>query len=337
MNRLFIFIYLGLVNPFLTAQELAFPTENRALLRGGGPDFYQYVEREFEGIKSQPWQGGQYGFVRNPRRSNGRLVYTRFHEGIDIAPLRRDAGGEPLDVVVSVDAGQVVYATASGARSGYGKYVVVEHNWGGSPYYSLYAHLNRIDVKIGQSIARGAHLGLLGYTGSGIDRVRAHLHFEINLLLNTNFEDWHSEFFPNDPNHHGIFNGLNLAGIDVGAFYLARDTNPSLDLPTFLLGRTSFFTVRIPAPNGLQILKRYPWMTGGRKESPTKTWDLAFEASGLPLRAVPSPVTIGAAEVVAVSSSGVPHRYMTRDLVEGAGRDGKLSDAGKRLIALLAR
>src|SRR5437773_4527212 len=79
--------------------DLALPTDNDAIFHGGGPDFYQYVERDYRGEKSTPWEGGQYGFVRDPEQTRAGVVYTRFHEGIDIRCLHRDERGEPLDEV----------------------------------------------------------------------------------------------------------------------------------------------------------------------------------------------------------------------------------------------
>src|ERR1700732_2463796 len=77
--------------------NLVLPTDNDALFRGDGPAFYQYVERDYHGEKSKPWEGGQYGFVRDPIETGAGIIYTRFHEGIDIRSLQRDAGGEPVD------------------------------------------------------------------------------------------------------------------------------------------------------------------------------------------------------------------------------------------------
>ena len=48
------------------ALDLVLPTDNDALFHGGGPEFYQYIERDYNGVKTTPWQGGQYGFVRDP-------------------------------------------------------------------------------------------------------------------------------------------------------------------------------------------------------------------------------------------------------------------------------
>ncbi|MDQ6861282.1 MAG: M23 family peptidase, partial [Verrucomicrobiota bacterium] len=89
--------------------NLALPTENDALFHGGGAAFYQYIVRDFKGVKTTPWEGGQYGFVRNPVETPSGFVYTRFHEGIDIRPLRRDAAGEPLDPVRAIADGAVAY------------------------------------------------------------------------------------------------------------------------------------------------------------------------------------------------------------------------------------
>ena len=74
--------------------NLVLPTDNDALLRGDGPAFYQYIERDYHGEKSTPWEGGRYGFVRNPVETSEGIVYTRLHEGIDIRCLHRSARGE---------------------------------------------------------------------------------------------------------------------------------------------------------------------------------------------------------------------------------------------------
>src|ERR1700686_4815869 len=89
--------------------DLALPTDNDAIFRGGGPDFYQYVERDYRGEKSTPWEGGQYGFVRDTEQTRAGVVYTRFHEGIDSACLHRHERGEPLDEVRAIADGKVVY------------------------------------------------------------------------------------------------------------------------------------------------------------------------------------------------------------------------------------
>ncbi len=143
--------------------NLTLPTNNDGLLRGDGPAFYQYIDRDYKGEKSTPWEGGRYGFVRNPRETSAGVVYTRMHEGVDIRPLERDASGEPLDAVRAIAPGTVVHASQTAGFSNYGRYVVVEHRWDGCSYYSLYGHLASTAVQVGQSVARGEPAACSGY------------------------------------------------------------------------------------------------------------------------------------------------------------------------------
>ncbi|PYK18353.1 MAG: hypothetical protein DME55_06990 [Verrucomicrobia bacterium] len=139
MNRLLTATFFTLVLIRSTAMaenqilDLALPTDNDALFSGGGAAFYQYIERNFKGVKSTPWEGGQYGFVRDPTDTAGGVVYTRFHEGIDIKPLHRDAHGEPLDEIHAIADGKVVHVNSVPGYSNYGKYIVIEHRWGTRP------------------------------------------------------------------------------------------------------------------------------------------------------------------------------------------------------------
>src|SRR5947207_14238504 len=85
--------------------DLVLPTDNDALFSGGGPAFYQYIERNYKGVKSTPWEGGQYGFVRDHVETSAGMSSTRFHEGIDIRPLHRDPHVEALDEVRDIGCG----------------------------------------------------------------------------------------------------------------------------------------------------------------------------------------------------------------------------------------
>ena len=58
----------------LQAALFDWPTENRALLEGRPQDFYMYVNRNFEGEETTPWEGGSFGFVRGPHRSFFRFL-----------------------------------------------------------------------------------------------------------------------------------------------------------------------------------------------------------------------------------------------------------------------
>ena len=106
-------------------------------------------------------------------------------------------------------------------------------SWQGGPVYSLYAHLSSISVKAGQKINLGETLGKLGYTGNGINRERAHLHLELGVMFCSNFTPWHDKYF-SDANHHGNYNGMNIAGLDVASFLIAKNKNQALTIPEFV-------------------------------------------------------------------------------------------------------
>lgn len=318
-----------------TGLNLALPTDNSALFSGGGAEFYQYIIRDFKGVKTTPWQGGQYGFVRNPVDTAAGRMYTRFHEGIDIRPVRRDANGEPLDQVRAIAEGKVVHVNLVPGYSNYGKYVVVEHRWGGADYYSLYGHLASTAVTPGARVERGAVLGILGYTGDGLGRARAHVHLELNLLLSRQFAGWHSATSKNDPNRHGIYNGINLTGMNVAALYLALRKQPSLTIPEFLGREEVAYKVLLPPSKSFDLPQRYPWMLKGAPDAAPAAWEVSFTKSGIPVKIAPSDKPVNAPQVSYFKKSGANYAYVTRGALTGSGNRATLSDSGRRLMHLL--
>src|SRR3954469_1910979 len=264
--------------------NLVFPTDNDALLRGDGPAFYQYIERDYHGEKSTPWEGGRYGFVRNPVETSAGIIYTRLHEGMDIKPLQRDARGEPLDAVRAIAPGVVVHANPVAGWSNYGRYVVVEHRFDGCKYYSLYGHLNSISVHDGQHVQQRDQLGVMGHTGEGLNQARAHVHLELNLMLSRQFESWHDTFFKNDPNHHGLYNGLNLAGIDIARLYLALQKRPGLTIPEFLADEETLYRVLVPSSYSVGLMKSYPWRLRENPPGDPASWEVSVNRAGVPLK-----------------------------------------------------
>ncbi|MFR9789899.1 M23 family metallopeptidase [Streptomyces sp. MB22_4] len=82
--------------------------------------------------------------------------------------------------VFAVHGGTVVKAGPNGAGDGpaYGNAVVIRHENG---VYSQYAHLSRVDVRVGQTVRTGQHIALSGSTGNSTG---PHLHFEIRQTPN---------------------------------------------------------------------------------------------------------------------------------------------------------
>ncbi len=315
--------------------DLALPTENEALYHGGGAEFYQHIARDYQGVKTTPWQGGQYGFVRNPVRTSDGMVYTRFHEGIDIRPVRRDARGEPLDEVRAIAAGTVVYTNLVPGFSNYGNYVVIEHRWGGSPYFSLYGHLSSISAHAGDRIGRSEVIGIMGYTGEGLNQERAHVHLELNLMLSRQFEEWHRKFYPADPNRHGLYNGINLMGLDIARLYLALRKRPTLTISEFLAQEETFYRVQVPASNHFDLARFYPWMVEASTNTEARSWEVSFNRAGLPLKLALRSSGVTEPQLVHVKKRSIDYSYLTRGQIGGRGEIATLTDSGKRLMRLL--
>jgi hypothetical protein len=316
---------------------LRLPTENNQLFGKGGAAFFQAVERNFRNKTTYPWEGGRFGYVRNPIETAHGIVFMRFHEGIDIAPMRRDIEGNPLDPVMAVDGGRVVFVNTDPAKSNYGIYVVVEHRWGDGPFYSLYGHLAAAQVNGGEEVVAGQTLGRMGYTGSGAVKLRAHLHFEINLLLNPHFDQWYAQQ-PNftEPNWHGIYNGLNLFGMNVEQLYLACRQNPALDCVAFLRSQPCVFTVRFPADGPLPLLEMYPWLLQGNPLAQGQGgWELDLTGWGFPLALRSVSQKVGQATLVRMAPSQHPYEWSTRSMVTGKGKRAELSRVGVGYLQLL--
>jgi murein DD-endopeptidase MepM/ murein hydrolase activator NlpD len=327
-------LLVAIANLKAEAIELVLPTENDHLFRGELDRFYMYVDRTFEGEVTKAWEGGSFGLVRTPVRVNGDVLLTKFHEGIDIAPIKRDKAGNPLDLVMSITGGKVVHVSQIAGRSNYGRYVVVEHDLEQSKVYSLYAHLAEITVKVDDAVKAGSVLGRMGYTGAGINRTRAHLHLELGFMMSLNFEDWHKQNFAS-PNYHGNFNGINLAGVDVASFFLAYRENPNLSFSEFVLSRPVQFKVMVPAKKSdPEFLVRYPWMKR-QGDATVNSWEIGFTATGHVVSFTPSSRTVNQAVVSHIRPAEINQSYLTRGLISGNGNQVSLTREGSRLVSLI--
>jgi murein DD-endopeptidase MepM/ murein hydrolase activator NlpD len=273
--------------------------------------------------------------VRDPVETSAGLVYTRFHEGIDIRALHRDTRGEPLDEVRAIGDGKVVHTNLVPGYSNYGKYIVIEHRWDGSNYYSLYGHLSSIAVQSGDVVKRGQPIAVMGYTGTGLNQARAHLHLELNLILSHRFEAWHNASFKNDPNHNGIYNGLNLVGLDIARLYLALRKNPSLTIPEFLGTEETFYKVTLPKSRYFELQKLYPWMLTAATRNDKSSWEISFARSGLPLKIEPSDKHVTQPELSYVKKSSIDYSHLTRDAISGSGANAHFTDYGRQSMRLL--
>lgn len=89
----------------------------------------------------------------------------KFHEGIDFTA----AVGTPIYAT-----GDGVISEAEYNSGGYGNKIIINH---GYSYETVYAHLSKIKVKVGQRVKRGEIIGLMGNTGKS---TAPHLHYEVH-------------------------------------------------------------------------------------------------------------------------------------------------------------
>lgn len=331
MQRLLtVLLLLFCIAPCQAAQDLIYrlPTDNDALFRGDGAGFYMYCDRLFEGKKSQPWQAGGYGMVRNPfRASNGEILFSRMHEGIDIKPLRRDAAGEPLDIVRPVAPGIVVHANDKAGASNYGRYVVVAHQTPEGTIYSLYAHLSSVSCTVGQQVGTGNNLGVMGHSGVGLNRVRSHLHLELCLMINSTYD----RFCPAD-NRHGLYNGLNLAGFDAAPILSACREGEPLSLSRHFATLREHYRVRVPRLGTMDLLKRHPFLYKGKAGQQPASLDIVFTAEGVPIAVYPSEEVVNEPVVVSCRPMPTLQQNCTVNRVKNSSRDAALTASGKRYI-----
>lgn len=89
---------------------------------------------------------------------------NKMHEGVDLTARK----GTP---VYAAESGIVVIA--ANQYDGYGNKVVIDH---GNGYRTLYAHLNKLNVRRGQEVFLATKIGEVGNTGGSVSD---HLHYEV--------------------------------------------------------------------------------------------------------------------------------------------------------------
>ncbi|MEV7618119.1 M23 family metallopeptidase [Streptomyces sp. NPDC089799] len=119
------------------------------------------------------WTKPVAGYTLSATFGKGGNMWAHKHSGQDFAVPT----GTP---VKAAGAGTVVKAGPNGAGDGpaYGNAVVIKH---ANNTYSQYAHLSKIQVKIGQKVTAGKQIALSGNTGNSSG---PHLHFEIRTTPN---------------------------------------------------------------------------------------------------------------------------------------------------------
>lgn len=101
--------------------------------------------------------------------------YSTTHKAVDLVKAPSN-----LETIVAHSSGKVVFCQTghknkkgSTGNASYGNCVRIEH---GNGYSTLYAHLDKVYVKLGDFVTEGQEIGFMGNTGNSYG---AHLHFEV--------------------------------------------------------------------------------------------------------------------------------------------------------------
>ncbi|MCX6034435.1 MAG: M23 family metallopeptidase [Chloroflexi bacterium] len=157
------------------------------------------------------------------------------HSGIDLpAPL----GAE----VLAAGPGTVVWAgiglfssSSNDLNDPYGLAVAIRHDFGykDQPLYTIYAHMEKVLVIVGQWVNTGDVLGKVGETGVSTG---PHLHFEVRLGENAFLMTRNPELWVSPPEGYGVLVGrvmttygqrldsyeIQLKSLDTGKYYLVK-------------------------------------------------------------------------------------------------------------------
>lgn len=256
---------------------IVWPTPNDAFAKGGP------ISSFLQDAGSGDPESGGFGCVRS---SGGQ-----FHEGLDIKALAHDRAGEPIDDIYAAMDGVVRYINLSAGDSSYGRYIVMEHPDMTPAVYTLYAHLTRVapGIRVGSRVTRGTVIATMGHSAGGyaIPRQRAHLHFEIGLYVTENFQSWYDSKKFGSRNEHGVWNGMNLMGIDALDFLRQFRAKRVDNFQDYFAHAEVALKVRIATHRVPDFARRYPSLVTKPLPMTVDGWEIAFNWTGLPIALTP--------------------------------------------------
>ncbi|MEP6663652.1 MAG: M23 family metallopeptidase [Verrucomicrobiota bacterium] len=308
------------------------PTANRALFEKDGE------EKFFVGTTGKPWSSGTFGCVR----SGG----WQMHEGLDVRCWHRDKKGEPTDSVLATANGTVAYINRKAGLSNYGNYIVLRHSIDGLELYSLYAHLSaaREGLAVGAKVKAGEQIAVMGRTSNTRERIskeRAHVHFELDFLVNERFSGWYKKNFPGQRDDHGQWNGQNMIGLDPRTTLIsAHEFGDRFNLLGWVQRQTELCRV-IVRDTSFPWLKRYAPLVRSNsfaEKNGIAGYELALNFNGLPFQVIPRSAgeIKSKAKYSLVSVNETEYeKNPCRRLVTKRNGHWELASAGTRLLDLL--
>jgi murein DD-endopeptidase MepM/ murein hydrolase activator NlpD len=279
LGFLAVFLYLKIAYLSLVASsdrlQISWPTPNQAFVNGLG--YHAFLQKTGP---DKDFSSGAFGCVRN----NGH----KFHEGIDLSPIKSSWSGKAEDHVYAAMDGIIKYVNLNASSSAYGKYIVIEHEKFTPTLYTLYGHLDSVSfgLKSGSTVKVAQQIGLMGNTASyKIPLNRSHLHFELGIRLSDRFDSWYSRQMFKTKNNHGNFNGYNLAGIDPLLFYSSFQKVGFHHPAEYLESLPVILKILVPSQIIPDLLRRNPSLSSTySKNVHFNGWECWIGPYGIPLK-----------------------------------------------------
>lgn len=130
----------------------------------GGPQENKYPSKEASLDLKKDLNSSIFNFILPVLGINWGKLHSK--NAVDIAAACN------LDVVASAE-GLIIDLKDGGWNNGYGKYIKIEHP---NQTKTVYAHLNKINISLGDYVGQGQKIGEVGETG---EATGCHLHFEV--------------------------------------------------------------------------------------------------------------------------------------------------------------
>lgn len=259
---------------FANQFALAWPTPNPSFAKGLG--YHSFLQKTGP---DKDFSSGAFGCVRN----HG----YKFHEGVDLFPIKSNARGEAKDSVFAAMTGTVAYLSDSPKQSAYGKYIVLEHAQFEPVFYSLYAHLEEVDkdLAVNDKVNVAQPIGKMGNTASfRIPLERSHLHFEIGIRLSNQFNTWYNRQSFKTNNKHDNYNGYNLVGLDPLKFYSSYQKLTFSTPREYLDSLPIVAKVQVLHQGSPFLVRRSPsLLLNPESVQPVNSWICSFGPFGFPL------------------------------------------------------
>ena len=161
------------------------PSVDQVLIVPGGKKVVpRYIaSRGSSRSSANNYSGAGYGSISNvnyngnisqtlikPAAGKITQYYRRGHYAVDIGNRNRGP--------ILAAANGVIIKAQGGYNGGYGNMIIVDH---GNGRQTLYAHMQAIYSKVGDTVSQGQTMGWMGNTGRTYGATGIHLHFELRI------------------------------------------------------------------------------------------------------------------------------------------------------------